>query len=465
MQTPRQGFDNRLFAPVDAASLTVFRIGFGLIMFVEALRYLGSDWIYRYYIAPGFYFKYYGFGWVEPWPGDGMYYHFMVLGLLGLAIAAGAFYRVSMVLFTVGFSYVFLLDQTTYLNHLYLVILFCVLLCVVPAHRHFALDAWRRPARAVNTVPYWSVWLLRAQMEIMLLYAGIVKVNSDWLQLEPLRMWLARRADYPLMGPWFTEDWVVACAAYGVILLHLVGAPLLLWKRTRLVVFIVYCAFHVSNHFVFTIGIFPWFTILGSLLFFDPDWPRQLAARLGWRRRPAPSTPPLPETWQRRWVLGFLGVWIAFQVLMPLRHLLYPGNVSWTEEGHRFAWMMKLRDKKGEATFVVKNPASNESWFINPARHLMPRQARKMATRPDMILQFAHYLGEQFAAVGIPGVEVYALVEVSLNGRPRALMIDPKRDLMTVRRDLAVADWILPLDLPLGGRDATALARSDDEAP
>jgi len=88
-----------------------------------------------------------------------------------------------------------------------------------------------------------------------------------------------------------------------------------------------------------------------------------------------------------------------------------------------------------------------------------------MATRPDMILQFAHYLGEQFAAVGIPGVEVYALVEVSLNGRPRALMIDPKRDLMTVRRDLAVADWILPLDLPLGGRDATALARSDDEAP
>lgn len=453
MVNPQQGFISRLFTPVDAASLSVFRIGFGLIMFVEALRYLGSDWIHRYYIAPVFHFKYYGFGWVEPWPGDGMYYHFVVLGLLALAIAAGAFYRLSMVVFTVAFSYVFLLDQTTYLNHLYLVILFAVLMCVVPAHRHLSVDAWRHPQRAASTVPFWSIWILRAQMEIMLLYAGIVKVNSDWLQLEPLRMWLGERADYPLVGPWFTQDWVVACAAYGVILLHLVGAPLLLWRRTRLVVFLIYCVFHISNHFVFTIGIFPWFTILGTLLFFDPDWPRQLAARLGWRRLATTTPPPTRAVGGRVWVLGFVGVWIAFQVLMPLRHLLYPGNVSWTEEGHRFAWMMKLRDKSGQASFVVRDPATNRSWFVNPERHLMPRQVRKMTTRPDMILQFAHHLGEQFAVHGIPNVAVHALVEVSLNGRPRVPMIDPQRDLMTVSRDLATADWILPLEVPLNGWD------------
>lgn len=460
----RHRLSQHLFTPVDAASLSVFRIGFGLIMVIEALRYLSSDWIYRYYIAPPFHFKYYGFGWVEAWPGNGMYVHFWLLGLLAVAITLGAFYRLSMVLFTGAFSYVFLLDQSTYLNHLYLVILFAILLCVVPAHRHWAVDAWRRPAQRSPTVPFWSLWLLRAQMEIMLLYAGIVKINNDWLQLEPLRMWLARRADYPLVGPWLTEDWVVACAAYGVILLHLVGAPLLLWRRTRLVVFLIYCGFHISNHFIFTIGIFPWFTIVGTLLFFDPDWPRQLASRLGWPRAitAAPATTPVTASATRAWVVGFLGVWIAFQVLFPLRHLLYPGNVSWTEEGHRFSWMMKLRDKKGQASFVVKHPPTQQSWYINPEHYLLPRQVRKMSTRPDMILQFAHYIGEQFAQHGLSGVEVYAVAEVSLNGRPRVPMIDSRRDLMQVKRDLRPADWILALDTPLKGQRHGQLARLSD---
>ena len=39
---------------------------------------------------------------------------------------------------------------------------------------------------------------------------------------------------------------------------------------------IVYFAFHLSNHFLFTIGIFPWLTMFATLLFLDPEWPKQL---------------------------------------------------------------------------------------------------------------------------------------------------------------------------------------------
>ena len=77
---------------------------------------------------------------------------------------------------------------------------------------------------------------------------------------------------------------------------------------------------------------------------------------------------------------------------MPLRHLLYPGNVSWTEEGHRFAWHMMLREKSGRAIFTVTDPASGRVWRVRLSDHLTPRQIRKMSTRPDMLLQFAHYL-------------------------------------------------------------------------
>jgi hypothetical protein len=152
----------------------------------------------------------------------------------------------------------------------------------------------------------------------------------------------------------------------------------------------------------------------------------------------------------RQWLLlGFIAVWLAFQLLFPLRHLLYPGSPSWTEEGHRFAWQMKLRDKKAQAIFFVRDPASGWEWRALPDDYLLAHQARKVGTRPDMILQFAHYLAQLWAQErDIDGVEVRARVCASLNGRKAVLLIDPDRDLAQVERSLRHADWILPLEQP-----------------
>jgi len=148
-------------------------------------------------------------------------------------------------------------------------------------------------------------------------------------------------------------------------------------------------------------------------------------------------------------LLGVIAVWLAFQLLFPLRHLLYPGSPSWTEEGHRFAWQMKLRDKKAKAVFFVRDPASAQEWRVLPDDYLLAHQARKVGTRPDMILQFAHYLAHLWALErSIDGVEVRAHVCASLNGRKAVLLIDPDRDLARVERNLHHADWILPLEQP-----------------
>lgn len=273
--------EDGLFKQVDASSLAVFRIGFGVIMLVECWRFWEHGWIARYYIDPEFHFTYYGFGWVTPWPGDGMYWHFWLLAVLSLLITIGLFYRAAIIVFFFAFTYVFLLDQARYLNHFVLVSLIAFLMMLVPANRIWSLDALisRRLGERPAEVPAWAVWLFVMQFEIMYVFAGIVKVNPDWLRLEPLAMWLARRADAPLIGPLLLEDWVIAAGAYGVILLHIVGAPLLLFRRTRLPVAVVYFAFHLANHFTFRIGIFPWVAMLGTLMFFDPDWPRRLFER------------------------------------------------------------------------------------------------------------------------------------------------------------------------------------------
>lgn len=252
-----------MFEEVDAASLVAFRVMFGLVMLVECWRFWSKGWIERHYIEPTFFFKYYGFEWIEPWPGSGMYWHFALLAGLSLLIMPGVFYRLATILFFFAFTYVFLLDQARYLNHFYLVILIGLILMVIPA-----------PGLRAAT-PAWSVWLFRLQFEVMYIFAGIVKINADWLRLEPLGMWLARRDDWPLVGELLTQDWVVAVASYGSIAIHIIGAPLLLWRRTRGPVMVLYFAFHLLNHFLFNIGIFPWVAMAGTLLFLEPDWPRR----------------------------------------------------------------------------------------------------------------------------------------------------------------------------------------------
>ncbi|MCI0507276.1 MAG: HTTM domain-containing protein [Gammaproteobacteria bacterium] len=452
-----------LFKPIDSSFLVVFRIGFAVIMFWEIARYWSNDWIRTFYIEPGFYFKYYGFEWVHPWAGEGMYYHFIAMGILAIFIGTGFLYRLSALLFFVAFCYLFLLDQSRYLNHFYLVILISFLLIILPANRCYSVDAKIRPALHSHTVPAWSIWILRAQFEIVYLYAGLVKINSDWLNLEPLRMWLSMRSDLPLVGQLYTQDWAIAAAAYGVILLHVVGALLLLWKRTRLAVFVIYAAFHTLNHFTFNIGIFPWMTLFGTLVFFDPDWPKQLADKISRRINPGARrfaaadnrnaidySSTAGNMLAQNTLMVFFGVWLMYQILFPLRHLLYPGNVSWTEEGHQFAWQMKLRDKQGFADFIVYDPASGQRWYIKPELYLTKTQTRKMAIRPDMILQFAHYLEAMWKKeYGLDNVEIRVNNYVSLNGREPAPLVNPSVDLTKIEPDLRHANWILPLQEPL----------------
>ncbi|MGB1580544.1 MAG: HTTM domain-containing protein [Nevskiales bacterium] len=437
-----------LAAPVDPASLAIFRISFGLLLLWDVFRYFLAGWIERYYLTPPFLFKYYGFEWVQPWPGTGLFWHFGLLGLLSVMISIGLYYRLAMLAFTLAFSYIYLLDQARYLNHFYLVIVIAMLMCLLPAARAYSIDARLRGSwRGDASIPRWSVASMVLLFEVVLIYAGLVKINADWLGGQPLRLWFSNRGQAPIIGPYIAGDWAVYAASWGSIALHLIGAPLLLWRRTRLVVFSLYACFHITNAVVFHIGIFPWLTLAGTLLFFAADWPKQLWAKL--RRQgynaaalPSPAIGP-PSTL----LLVLLFSFLAWQVLMPLRHYLYPGNVAWTEEGHRFAWRMKLRTKRGHARYVVTDPLSGRIWQVDPGDYLSARQERYASTRPDMILQFAKELERIWREEkGYANVEVRARVWCALNGRQPALLIDPKVDLTQVKRELwPAADWILPM--------------------
>ena len=442
----------RLFAPVDVASIVVFRVLFGAIMLWEVWRYVDMDRIRRYYIEPDFHFTYEGFGWVRAWPGTGMYWHFAALALLSVFIMVGFLYRISAVLFFLAFSYVFLLDQARYLNHFYFVCLLSFLLIFVPANRARSVDARLRPGIRSDTVAAWSLWLLRAQVGILYFYGGVAKINGDWLRGRPLNEWLADRGDDAMLGFILRQPWAPYFFSYSGMLLDLLVVPFLLWRRTRLIAFGCVVLFHLLNARIFSIGIFPWLGIAATTLFLAPDWPRRLISGPLGAAEPGPGMAKVSRPLQSA-IMALIGVYLAVQMLVPLRHWLYPGVVHWTEEGHRFSWHMKLRDKSARAKFFALDPVSGRGWEIDQSAYLSAKQRGKMAGRPYMLLQFAHHVADDLRSQGFEQIQIRAHVRASLNGRDRQLLIDPTVDLSQQTASLMPADWILPLIEKLPARE------------
>lgn len=117
--------------------------------------------------------------------------------------------------------------------------------------------------------------------------------------------------------------------------------------------------------------------------------------------------------------------------------------MSWTEEGHRFSWHMKLREKEAAVRFLATDSVSRSTFEVDWRRDLATWQYEEMSMRPDMILQFAHHLAARLARERGHPVAVRALVFASLNaGSPRPL-VDQSVDLSTRSRTLLPADWIM----------------------
>ncbi len=439
---------NRFFEyqqrPVGILPLVVYRVGFGVLMFLSMVRFVANGWVNDFYIAPIYHFTYLGFGWVKPLPAAGMYAVFFALMVVSLCVAAGFLYRASIVAFFVLFTYVELLDKAFYLNHYYFISLMSFLLILLPLNRRWSLDARLRPALRSATVPAWTINAIRLQLAIVYCFAGLAKLNGDWLfQAMPLAIWLPANSNFPVIGALFDQRWFAYVMSWAGAAYDLTIPFFLLWRRTRPFAYIAVVGFHVMTALLFNIGMFPWIMIVSSLIFLDEDDFRALARRF--RLAHARTEPAAASGTNLRATAAVILIpFFILQILFPLRYLLYPGNVLWSEEGFRFSWRVMVVEKAGYVTYFVRDPASGRRWTINPGMYLTLPQERQMSFQPDMILQFAHFLGDQYLQDGYADVEVRAEAYVAFDGRASRLLIDPTVDLNAEPESIFHKSWILP---------------------
>ena len=385
----------------------------------EMVRYLIFGWVQAYYVVPEYHFSYPGFSWISPLGEQGMVGLFVFVGLMALGMVWNIGRRWPSALFTLGFGTIFLMDQAYYQNHLYLVVLVGAL---------FTLFGLRRGEQA----RLWMVDLMRAQVGIVYVFGGIAKINADWLAGEPMTQWMAIRADWAIIGPLVGHPSAGVWMSILGMLFDLAIVPLLLWRRTRMWAFAGVVLFHGLNAILFKIGVFPVLMLALTTVFFSPGW----CERKGDVAAPGPA--------MATWVPAVCLLWLGIQVGVPMRSWAMSGPTAWTEEGHRFSWRMKLRSKVGRVVVHALDKERGTHKIIRPEEELTAYQARRMATRPRMILQYAHHVAERLEAEGSGRWAVHVDSRASLNGRAAQTLIDPKVDLSQTTSDEPM-DWIIPL--------------------
>jgi hypothetical protein len=414
---------------VDPGSLRIARAVLGLVGLLTVARMWWYGWVHSLYAGPSHRFTYLGFGWV-PQPSEPVVWGIVAMLAAGSLLLVGDRRpRLGAGLVAGSLGWIELIDATTYLNHYWAMTLVAALLALA------------RPTRG------W-IWLLRFQVGLVYVFAGLAKLQADWLvHALPLRLWLPARADLPVIGHLLTFDSTAHVLSIVGAVFDCAVVPLLLWRRTRLLAWCGLLVFHVATWSLFPIGVFPWLMTGLATVFFAPDWPtkfRNLRVLVAAHRDQHPQVATGSGRRVTGSALAAAGLWCAVQLFLPLRAHLYPGDSRWTTEGYQFAWNVLLTERAGTVTFNVTDPATGRRWTADASRLYTSTQLRVMQQDPDLIQQAAKAIATDEGG----HVEVRVDAWLSLNGRPAARAIDPTVDLAAEPRTIWHRRWVLPEPKP-----------------
>jgi hypothetical protein len=415
---------------VSSASVELLRVAYGVVGAAAALRFLLRGWVDSLLVAPVHHLTYPGFDWVRPLPAPWAHLHILVVAGAAVAVAAGWRTKPALVVYLLGFVWLELIDAALYLNHYWLMTVLGALLLALPVGRRWALDVRQGRVPRSDGVPAWVLWAARSQLAVVYVFAGLGKVNADWLiHGQPLGLWLGARTDRMLIGSWLDDRWVAMALSYAGVFFDLTIVGWLLWRRSRPAAYAAVVCFHVATAALFQIGLFPWMMIAFTPVFFAPDWPERF-------RRPAPRVSPSQPARIRPAARAAVGALVLVNVLVPLRHFAYAGDAGRNEAEYYGSFRVMLTERTGIVDFLLSDPATGATWTVEPDEVFQPWQVTQLATRPDLLVTAARILAREARNEGHERVEVRADAWVSVNGRPRHRLVEPTVDLATAPRRL-----------------------------
>lgn len=416
---------------IDNSGLVLFRVLLGLLIVAESFGAILLGWVEAVFIQSKFTFNFIGFDFLQVLHGEKMYSYFFVMGILGLLITFGLFYRLAMIAFTVMWTAVYLIQKESYNNHYYFLILICIIMIFLPANGKLSLDSKLFPKIKQTKIPRWMPYLLIFQLAILYFYAAVAKLYPDWLNGTFSKILLNGITQRQFFLDIFNQKWFLLFYAYAGIVFDLLIMPALLWKKTRKFAIIASFGFHLFNAYTLRIGIFPFLALSFIVLLYD-SIPLKF---LNEKQEILPK-----KNFNAAFFRLFFVPFFIVQIILPLRHFFIKGDVLFTEEGHRLAWRMMLRERKGTLNIKIVDQKTGVFHYHNYASELTSKQIKVLSNSPDFIWQYCQKIKKEAKKP----ISIFVECEVSINRRPYYKLIDEKIDMATAEFDyFGHNDWVL----------------------
>lgn len=413
---------------------------FGGIIFWEFGRLCLWNNVGEYkYINTVVHFKFPFFEWVKQAPDNVMYFLFWAGLILSILFALGFLYRLVSILLFIIYVYITLIDVSYWNNHYYFYALILFLFTFSKANYRFSVDKWLGLAKQQPRT--WNLWIMWFTVIVVFFYGGISKIyNPDWFPgLTCYHLLSNRLAE---LGIVWSESTIKTGAYimtwYGCLFDLFIGF-VLLKSRWFWIAVVGFLFFNISNSLLFHIGSFP-FAALGTVALFMPQ-------KYFSRHRQIKGADEYPGMAKRtRWLIG---VYVAMQLLLPLRHFFIKGHVLWTGEGKLYSWhmmsasvdinansfFMEIYDETGK---VIGNEVITTDLYLNKD------QKRTLGQFPFTAKQFVDFAAYELKQDGYRHFGIFPDVFVGRNGRTPKPIIGRTTDLTKVNyTPFQHNDWIL----------------------
>jgi len=452
-------------APQDAIVLSLFRVFWGGLMVWEMYLYSANNYSKLITLYGGeMALQYQGWEWLEKPTLQ------MMMRLVDLAwwsavfMTIGFCYNLFAMWFLLVFGYMFFIDQSTYLNHFYLLMVIQFIMVISPANAMLSVDCILSPKTWFKrSVERWHTRLIVVLLSIVYLFAAIVKLNEDWLRGEPLRHWVCHKEynGFWLAQMIFNNWWSPYALSYGGIFVDYSLAFLMYADGWLYVVAWIIClSFHALNKYSMNIGIFPYMCIVCMCLTFSAKTVRRIVRteddetmEQTTRKIATEYSPQKQWTWGQKIKIACILLFLLFHILFPLRFILRidANQQSWMNSGHDFSWRMKLKGKMCHGAFFSQFPGEEEQLIkpIHP-KFLSHRQYNKLLQRPEAIQNFAQQWADKMQKDDKQHrrPEIHTNVTCSVNYRMFQLICPRNLDLANKSLSQYQEDWMYPL-MPL----------------
>lgn len=440
-----------LFKPINATLISVYRIIFGLFMIYEMVFYYQVDFTFQFMSGPQVLFPYEGLHFLKPLPIA--YLKIIHVGLLASAvlITLGLFYRFAITFFFLGFTYFTFIDNTLYNNHLYLIAMIAFFMIFIRADKKYSLRSYFSKNNKKELVPAWNQYLLIFLISLPYFFGGIAKLSSHWLDTDLSKI-IIEDSKNKFIFTILSEKIAPYFLSYGGLIYDLIIVFLLLYKRTRWLGVLLVLLFNTINgtYLFGDIGLFPWFMICSTILFFNAEKFGNFFDTLFLKKHIVQEDENNLTINNYTFINKFTAIFILFfvilQILLPFRYHLFTKNPEWTGIASKFSWRMKMQSK-GITKFDMRmiDRDRGDTLNVKGRTFLSANQYSHIAENPKNFIHLAKYLEKVVEKkYKVKNPIFNADVLVSFNGRKPQYMFSPHLDLLD-EKAVSGNSWILPL--------------------